>query len=386
MTDCASGTGLRVHQSESQQAAELFITATPGPTGIPAGRSTEAPIILEQARNAFSGIARLLRENRAALWMERVFAPPERVEALKAIRAAAYGDLADGVEPCWLASGGRAFAGIQVHAVRTPEKPEAITLSERPVGRILSLNRRRWIAGTGLGSGLAGNAVSQASGALRLAQALLARAGADFRSVARTWFFLDDILSWYGPFNQVRNAFFREQKLIGDPAREDHLPASTGIGVSPAGGGKVALDLIAVQGDDCRIICHQATGRQRSAFEYGSAFSRSSRMPSPGGEVLFVSGTAAIDATGTSCHPGNVKAQIQMTLDNVRAVLDGAGYASREVVQAIAYCLSPEVAVEFQSGQAGEVGWPWVTVIGDVCRRELLFEIEATAARSGKRP
>ncbi|HOB72893.1 MAG TPA: Rid family hydrolase [Phycisphaerae bacterium] len=386
MTDSARRVQLQVRRIESPQAAELFITALPvsATSGRCAGRSEEPPDISDQAREVFTAIAALLREQRASLWMERVFAPAEHVDALRSIRAAAYGDLADPVEPCWLAPPGPGLGGVQVHALQSSARPDTLTVDAKPVGRRLILGERRWITGVGLGNGSTGDGKTQAQAAFRQARSLLAGGDADFHAVARTWFFLDDILGWYDTFNQVRNAFFREQGLIGDAQRGEYLPASTGIGVSPARG-KVALDLLAVAGPDCRITCYQAAGRQRSAFEYGSAFSRASRMPSPGGETLFVSGTAAIDAAGRSCHPGDARAQIRMTLENVRAVLAGADYAPRDVVQAIAYCATPEVAAEFQAAWAGEVGWPFVTVIGDICRRELLFEIEATAAKSGQR-
>ena len=53
----------------------------------------------------------------------------------------------------------------------------------------------------------------------------LRQAQLDFSHVARTWFYLDGILEWYGEFNAQRAAFFREVGLA-----HELLPASTGCG------------------------------------------------------------------------------------------------------------------------------------------------------------
>lgn len=382
---------IQLRRIDSPQATELFITAAPAHDGWSAA----------EAERLFSVIASILRQNAARLWMERVFVPAELFETTQTLRAAAYGDLADGVEPSWLISGGPGLGGVQVHALANLERSARITPclatelsmapasrrcepggapSRLPIGRTLDLNGIRWIAASGLGSPAA-NAESETRAAFIQAHHLLAAAGADFRSVGRTWFFLDDILSWYPAFNTVRNELFREHGLIAHAARPDYLPASTGIGVRPARGRRVELDLIAAAGPEARIICHQAAGRQRSAFAYGSAFSRATQMPTPAGRTLYVSGTAAIDAEGFSRRPGDAPGQIAMTLENVLAVVSEAGFTAADITQAIAYCATPAVAAEFTANHLAQPGWPWITVIGDVCRPELLFEAEVTATK-----
>jgi len=47
-------------------------------------------------------------------------------------------------------------------------------------------------------------------------------------------------------------------------------------------------------------------------------------------------------------------------------------------VHVIAYCKTPEVEKVFESTRKA-LNWPWITAICDVCRHDLLFEIEATA-------
>jgi hypothetical protein len=50
-----------------------------------------------------------------------------------------------------------------------------------------------------------------------------------------------------------------------------------------------------------------------------------------------------------------------------------------DVVQVIAYCKTTEVERTFNSSFRDTLPWPWITVICDICREDLLFEIEATA-------
>jgi enamine deaminase RidA (YjgF/YER057c/UK114 family) len=46
----------------------------------------------------------------------------------------------------------------------------------------------------------------------------------DYSNVIRTWFYLDDILSWYLPFNTVRTDFYQKRNVF-----DNIVPASTGI-------------------------------------------------------------------------------------------------------------------------------------------------------------
>jgi enamine deaminase RidA (YjgF/YER057c/UK114 family) len=188
---------------------------------------------------------------------------------------------------------------------------------------------------------------------------------------------LGDILSWYDDFNHIRNKFFTERGLIGRGSRQS-MPASTGIGLGPAFGGSCAMDLAAVLEPTDSIQFLEAVGKQQCAFDYGSAFSRASRVITPAGETVFVSGTASIDAAGATTNIGDARGQINTTIENVRAVLGDMHCADEDVVQVVAYCKTTEVAKFFDSSKA-PLAWPWVTVICDICRPDLLFEIEAAA-------
>jgi enamine deaminase RidA (YjgF/YER057c/UK114 family) len=363
--------GLDVRAVESPQAMEMYVTATP----------SASASLSQQGREAFGGIGDVLREHRAWICQERVFAPQGALETLAPIRAQAYGELADPVGPSWLVAPGsqRRIAGVQVHAIRGLPRPRPLPSATGAYGRVFELDGCRWVTASGLSAPEAGSPAQQARATFHKAQALLARAGADMRSVARTWIFMDDILGWYSQFNQARTGFFRDCGVIGGRRVRGRLPASTGIGVSPARGGKCLLDLFAVVGGQGTVKRYHAAGKQQSAYEYGSAFSRASQIRSPAGQTVFVSGTAAIDATGASCFPGDPAAQIRMTIENALAVLAEMNCRPADVVQAVAYCANPRVRKLFETRSAAQLPWPWVTLIGDICRADLLFEIEVTA-------
>ena len=54
-----------------------------------------------------------------------------------------------------------------------------------------------------------------------------------------------------------------------------------------------------------------------------------------------------------------------------------------DVVQAVAYCKTKEVEDIFNDLKDA-LAWPCITVICDICRPDLLFEIEATALKPNK--
>jgi len=141
------------------------------------------------------------------------------------------------------------------------------------------------------------------------------------------------------------------------------------------------MEVFAVGGREGCVVRRAAAGKQKSAYNYGSAFARAAEADTPAGRTVFVSGTAAIDAEGRTCFLDDPAGQIDMTIRNVQAVLADCGCSARDAVQAIAYSKTPAIAERFARDYASAVPWPWVSVVGDVCRDDLLFEVEVTAAR-----
>lgn len=349
----------------------MFVTAIPR-----APRSPEA-----QAREVFAAVAEILRIQNARLLQERIFAVEGAFGAILPARAAAYDDLDDDGPPVLLAvpEGPQGpLAGVQIHAVRAAQPPKVLRCGKNACGRTVRAGGYHYVALSGLAAVEAGAAPAQARAIFEKAEAALHRAGGNMFCVARTWLWLADILSWYGEFNCVRTGFFTEKGLLdGDPAHS-RLPASTGIGVRPAGAARCALDVIAVIGAEADIEHFRAAGKQQCAYNYGSAFSRAARATTPAGKTVYVSGTAAIDEAGKTQHVGDAAGQIKVTIDNVRAAFENLGCTDADVVHAIAYSKAPEVENVFREGWA-DLGWPCISVIGDICRDDLLFEVEATA-------
>jgi enamine deaminase RidA (YjgF/YER057c/UK114 family) len=361
---------LDVRAIESVDALELYVCGTPR-------EEVDDPA---EARRMFKAVDDAVRRHDARTCRWRVFVPDGRLRQYEA----AYEAVRNPGEPApvdWLSAGGPgAIGGIQVYALRGPEDWKPLSRCGELLGWTFGQDGRRWAVTGDVHVNAAGDGPHQARRAFEAGEELLGQAGMSLKSVARTWFFLDHILDWYGEFNKTRNSLFVDRGILRRGKDGDsEVPASTGMGVRPATASRVALELFAVDGPAGCIKRLAAAGKQRSAYEYGSAFARAAEAQTPAGRTVFVSGTAAIDESGATIHVGDIRAQIACTIENIIAVLRQTDATSDHVVQAIAYCKTPEVVAAFREKWAGGIDWPWVIVIGDVCREDLLFEAEVTA-------
>ncbi len=366
---------MNTRKVQSSSATEIYISAVPRDC---------APAQSDIAE-LFAGVREILSREHASILQERIFTVEEALDVVSAARREAYGEMDDGVAPSLLTGRqGRCgtISGVQVHAAVSPKKPEVVRVDGKACGRMVKVPGRVYVTLSGISASESGQGAEQARAMLEKAESALKQLGRDFACVPRTWMWLGDILSWYGEFNKVRNQFFTERGLIGKGSRQS-MPASTGIGLSLAGGGRCGMDLMAVLEPADSIKFLAAIGRQQCALEYGSAFSRAASASSPAGETVFVSGTASIDAKGATTHIGDARGQIKTTIENVRAVLRDMNCGDTDVVQAVAYCKTAEVEDIFEEFKS-RLDWPWITVICDICREELLFEVEAAAMPRGK--
>jgi len=103
----------------------------------------------------------------------------------------------------------------------------------------------------------------------------------------------------------------------------------------------------------------------------------------PGGKTVFVSGTAAIDDAGKTEHVGRIEAQVDDTIAHARSLLADLGCGDEDVLTSLAYCKDRDVEQAFRANWA-DLCWPRVTMIGEVCRPDLLFEVEITASSDPK--
>ena len=359
-----------IRNIESAQASELYITATPVGTA-------SVQVFWEEL---FSGIREAIVSHKAYILQERLFATQDAIESAPQIRANIYGDIDDGVAPSYLVCKeglGEPIAGIQVHAIICDSAPEVIVLDGEPCGRVVDIENRKYLTLSAILDETSSTAVGQSEVMLKKAEDALKLYNSDLLSVARTWMWLGDILKWYDDFNRVRNELFTQRGLIGSGSRQS-MPASTGIGLGPSNGSFCSMDLAAVLEPANSNEYVQVVGKQQCASDYGSAFSRAAKAITPAAETVFISGTASIDEAGATTNIDDAVAQIKTTIINVQAVLRDLNCRDEDVVQVMAYCKTTEVEEVFNSLK-DELPWPWVSMVCDVCRDDLLFEIEAIA-------
>ncbi|MCX7426389.1 MAG: Rid family hydrolase [Planctomycetia bacterium] len=235
----------------------------------------------------------------------------------------------------------------------------------------------------------------------------LADAGARYDHVVRTWLYLGDIVGpegatqRYKELNRARTDFYRDVHFgnnhVAPGAVRDIYPASTGIGTD---GGDVLMSCIALvtPRDDVRLVPLE-NPQQTSAFDYAAKygptspkFARAMAVVAGSMATIFVSGTASI-TDSTSRHPDDVEAQTRQTLDNIEALISAGNFARHDMSglgATLADLAQVRVYIKRQSdyektravceGRLGEL--PIIYAVADVCRPELLVEVEGVAFSS----
>jgi enamine deaminase RidA (YjgF/YER057c/UK114 family) len=97
--------------------------------------------------------------------------------------------------------------------------------------------------------------------------------------------------------------------------------------------------------------------------------------------MIQVSGTAAIDEKGKSLYVGDIRGQISCTFDKIESLLEPQGAGLEDICAATAFVKRPEFGETFRQTVAarGLEEFPCVCVVANICRDELLFEIDAEA-------
>jgi enamine deaminase RidA (YjgF/YER057c/UK114 family) len=196
-------------------------------------------------------------------------------------------------------------------------------------------------------------------------------------AIARTWLFMRDILNDYEELNNAREQFFAKWHT----AANHFLPASTGIHNRITGNEILAFGFCAFSGN--RVVIKQIPSPlQNEPIAYGKLFSRAVIVEFPKSKLLFISGTASIDKTGTSVYAGDFKSQMEFTLEIISAILKQLRCDFSNIVQAVIY-LKREKDMKQCLKIIDKVGFPrnrsLFQVGVDVCRDNLLCEIEVTA-------
>jgi enamine deaminase RidA (YjgF/YER057c/UK114 family) len=234
---------------------------------------------------------------------------------------------------------------------------------------------------------------------------LLSAAGMGWENVVRTWWYLGGITEAangtqrYMEMNRARaEAFarlhFGNSHMAVTPQGAGY-PASTGIGMKPGAGLSLATLALQTRRQDVRLLPLE-NPLQTPAYDYAARyspqspkFSRAMALVLPDYVTTWISGTASI-VHSEVCHCGDVVAQTEQTLDNMAALIapenfarhgqSGAGATLRDLAKVRVYVKrAADVSACRAVCQRRLGNLPAVYVVADVCRPELLVEIEGVA-------
>lgn len=275
---------------------------------------------------------------------------------------------------------GQSLAGVQA-VVWHGSAVERFRIGGRVVGSVVEdkVARHLWLGGVSARAVML-TRPAQVQQMFAEAELALDLAGFELGDVARTWFYNEDILPWYGDFNRVRTAHYAPVKW-----RSGSLPASTGIGARNRAGAALEVGFRAWRpkpGATGAVGPHEiASPLQCPAPAYGSSFSRAMEVPVGDGRWLTVSGTASIHPDGRTAWIGDARRQVDLTMEVVAAILHSRGMDWRHVTRATAYYRHAADVRHLQAWQAehAQQALPVVNTASVVCRDDLLFEIEVDA-------
>jgi enamine deaminase RidA (YjgF/YER057c/UK114 family) len=205
--------------------------------------------------------------------------------------------------------------------------------------------------------------------------------GMAYTDVKRTWIYVSRLLEWYGELNRVRNIHYARVGLgvKGGPA----FPASTGIQGRMADE-ECLVDVLALKNDGPAGAVAEpirCSPRQDQSFNYGSAFSRGMTFNIEGKKTVHISGTASINTAGLSTHLGDAECQSLETLMSIAAILEAQGGSLHNITSATLFC-KDRAAWEAWNRVTRLLqvpAFPKVCVLADVCRHDLLVEMESVA-------
>lgn len=240
--------------------------------------------------------------------------------------------------------------------------------------------------------------------AFRQMYEMLQSVGIRFEQVIRTWLYLGDIVGpegntqRYKELNRARTDFYKDIRFsaANTPPGFDLTvyPASTGIG-SESRDVLMSCSALATERDDI-LAMPLENPLQTSAFDYAAKysqkspkFSRAMALSCGPFATIFVSGTASITQSETR-YVGDVEGQTRQTLDNIEALISndnlcrhgmpGLGTPLDGLALVRVYIKRQEDYLKTRAVCEARLGeLPIVYAVADVCRPELLVEIEGIA-------
>lgn len=213
------------------------------------------------------------------------------------------------------------------------------------------------------------------------AGAALKAHGLSWQNVVRTWIYLPRLLDWYGDLNKVRTRHFAAAGVGGEHGTP--FPASTGI-QGRHGAEECFMDVLALEttGPGGAVATPiRRSPRQDQSFSYGSAFSRGMTIAVEGKKTIHISGTASINKAGATVHVDDPEGQSLETLLSIAAILEEQGGGLHNITSSTLFCKNLEAYDAWMrvTRLLGVPDFPTVRVLADVCRPDLLVEMEAVA-------
>ncbi len=208
------------------------------------------------------------------------------------------------------------------------------------------------------------------------------------KNVIRTWIYLDKILLQYDEFNKARTKVFLENGLWSesvdvDKTEEIYMPASTGISCGNPHGLTVISDVLAIRTKNSeKFKFSSESGKdQKSAMRYGSAFSRAIVLDDKTSKYVYLSGTASIDDLGNTVYLDDISLQIDKTYLVIDALLDISSMKLNNMVEGTVFLKKAEYIDAFvEYCKKRNIELPALITVADVCRDNLLFEMDGTFA------
>jgi len=198
----------------------------------------------------------------------------------------------------------------------------------------------------------------------------------------RTWNYIPRINQGDGDNERYKQfCLGRHEAFCNFP--QHRYPAATAIGHNS---GKTLIYLIASR---YATPLHFENPRQLSAFLYprtygpkSPSFSRASMLPDRDGKQIHIAGTASI-LGHQSQHPGDFRRQLEITCDNITTLQQHIGdqlqlTTTPNLGLAKVYIRNPRDLEDAQTAlkRYFDASLPILYLQGDICRRELLIEID----------
>ncbi len=212
-------------------------------------------------------------------------------------------------------------------------------------------------------------------------------------SIVRQWNYLEDILGYDGPeqryqeFNNARTIFY------SDAFENNGYPAATGIGMNEGG---VLIEFVAVQSEYCsssainnpeQIAAHTYSDEvlvgEGCVLKTTPKFERARYLELHGKKMVFISGTASIVGENT-VGVGDPEEQTEVTINNIKQL-----YSEQILEKLSDEKINPrygharvyvknrkDFSVVKRTFKKHYGNLPVVYIIADICREDLLVEIE----------